>query len=259
MAKTITERFQPKTVIDVGCGTGALLEAFGGLGCEARGLEYSEAALAYCRRRKLSVRKFNLEKDSPDEPRYDLATSFEVAEHLAPWAAKRYVGLLCALSPLVVMSAATPGQGGRDHINEQPQSYWIKKFKRCNYLFDENSSRELSLDWRTLGVTSWYRDNLMVFAQIPQTVMARLAFWQRLYVRLAKLSNRIDATTQGKVLGAICAELRSENARLSYQCAALIEALKVRGATDDFIRIITNERSSTMRPEEISRAIERIR
>jgi 2-polyprenyl-3-methyl-5-hydroxy-6-metoxy-1,4-benzoquinol methylase len=31
MAKTITERFQPKTVIDVGCGTGALLEAFRGL------------------------------------------------------------------------------------------------------------------------------------------------------------------------------------------------------------------------------------
>ena len=165
MAKTITERFQPKTVIDVGCGTGALLEAFRGLGCEVRGLDYSEAALAYCRRRKLSVRKFNLEKDSPDEPRYDLATSFEVAEHLAPWAAKRYVGLLCALSPLVVMSAAPPGQGGKDHINEQPQSYWIKKFKCCNYLFDEKSSRELSLDWRTLGVTSWYRDNLMVFAR----------------------------------------------------------------------------------------------
>jgi hypothetical protein len=91
--------------------------------------------------------------------------------------------------------------------------------------------------------------------EIPQTVMARLAFWQRLYVRLAKLANRIDATTQGKVL----AELRSENARLSYQCAALIEALKVRGATDDFIRIIANERSSTMTPEKISRAIERIR
>ena len=165
MAKTITERFQPKTVIDVGCGTGALLEAFRGLGCEVRGLEYSEAALAYCHRRKLSVRKFNLEKDSADEPRYDLATSFEVAEHLAPWVAKRYVGLLCALSPLVVMSAAPPGQGGRNHINEQPQSYWIKKFKRCNYLFDEKSSRELSLDWRTLGVTSWYRDNVMVFAR----------------------------------------------------------------------------------------------
>jgi hypothetical protein len=35
---------------------------------------------------------------------------------------------------------------------------------------------------------------------MPQTVEARLVFWQRLHARLAKLSNRVDATTHGKLL-----------------------------------------------------------
>jgi hypothetical protein len=43
--------------------------------------------------------------------------------------------------------------------------------------------------------------------EVPPTVMARLAFWQRLHERLAKLSNRIDAATQGKVLGDIHARI----------------------------------------------------
>jgi hypothetical protein len=28
----------------------------------------------------------------------------------------------------VIWSAATPGQGGHEHINEQPHEYWVEKF-----------------------------------------------------------------------------------------------------------------------------------
>ena len=37
----------------------------------------------------------------------------------------------------------------------------------------------------------------------PPSVEARIAFWQRLHERLAKLSNRVDATAQAKILGDI--------------------------------------------------------
>jgi len=124
MAEAIVSTFHPKTVVDVGCGTGALLEEFRNLDCKILGLEYSEAGLSYCMKRKykVPVRKFNVEKDKLNVETYDIAVSFEVAEHLSPWIANRYVGLLCELSSVVVMSAATPGQSGRDHINEQPHS-----------------------------------------------------------------------------------------------------------------------------------------
>ena len=39
------------------------------------------------------------------------------------------------------------------------------------------------------------------------TTRARIAFWQLLHERLAKLSNRIDPATQGRILGAVHAQI----------------------------------------------------
>lgn len=165
MASSIIERFKPRTVIDVGCGTGALLETFRELGCEVYGLEYSDAALAYCHQRQLPVKKFNITRDQLQAQRYDVAVSFEVAEHLPSWSADRYVRLLCSLSPLIVMSAATPSAGGgTDHINEQPHSYWIDLFTQKGHIFDPIASERLASAWRATGVVAyWYPDNVMVF------------------------------------------------------------------------------------------------
>ena len=41
----------------------------------------------------------------------------------------------------------------------------------------------------------------------PPSVELRLAFWQRLHERLAKLSNRVDAAAQAKILGAVHARI----------------------------------------------------
>jgi hypothetical protein len=49
-----------RRVIDVGCGTGALLEVLKDYGCTCLGLEYSEAGLKMCRSRGLDVRKFDI-------------------------------------------------------------------------------------------------------------------------------------------------------------------------------------------------------
>ncbi len=163
MAASMLDAFHPRIVIDVGCGTGALLDAFRHQNCEVYGLEYSDAGLAYCHNRQLPVQKFDVTRDHLNGPRYDLAVSFEVAEHLPSWAAARYVDLLCKLSPLVAMSAATPGQGGTDHINERPHSYWIEKFEKRGHSFDKSSSARLAAQWKAAGTACWYSDNILVF------------------------------------------------------------------------------------------------
>src|SRR5215467_7668468 len=113
MSESIYSEFKPKDVIDVGCGTGALLDALRKRGCEVLGLEYSEAALRLCRAQYLPVLKFNLEKDIFIQRRvFDVAISMEVAEHLPARIADRYVELLTRLSPIIVFTAAPPGQGG---------------------------------------------------------------------------------------------------------------------------------------------------
>ena len=61
---------------------------------------------------------------------------------------------------------------------------------------------------------------------LPLTVSDRIEFWIQLHERLAKLSNRIDATTQGKTLGAI-------HARVPMVTPDEERALQLDNATED--------------------------
>jgi hypothetical protein len=49
---------------------------------------------------------------------FDLTLCLEVGEHLPQNAANILIESLCALSEVIVFSAAIPGQGGQRHINE---------------------------------------------------------------------------------------------------------------------------------------------
>jgi SAM-dependent methyltransferase len=175
ICESIYNEFKPRSVIDVGCGTGALLDALRKRGCDVLGLEYSEAALHLCRAQHLPVLKFNLERDTFTDKRvFDVAISMEVAEHLPaiqrlPQIADRYVNFLTRLSPVIVFTAAPPAQGGRvgtDHVNEHPPSYWITKFHQRGFKHDEALSRSWSEKWKVAGdVALCYYQNLMIFRQ----------------------------------------------------------------------------------------------
>ncbi len=165
IAESIVADLAPQSVVDVGCGTGALLETLRARGCDIFGYEYSKVALEYCRKRNLPVAKFDIEKDALVDPRtYDVAVSMEVAEHLPESAADRYLDLLVRLAPVVVFTAAPPGQGGNDHVNEQPRAYWVAKFAQRGFRIDDDASRRWRERWQAGGrVRDWYYRNLMVF------------------------------------------------------------------------------------------------
>jgi SAM-dependent methyltransferase len=165
IAESIVFDLAPASVVDVGCGTGALLEALRDRGCDVFGFEYSKVALAYCRQRNLAVTKFDLEKDTLSSARtFDVVVSMEVAEHLPASSADRYVDVLTRLAPAVVFTAAPPGQGGNDHVNEQPAAYWIAKFAERGFTLDDALSRRWRERWEKSGkVRDWYHRNLMVF------------------------------------------------------------------------------------------------
>jgi len=165
IAATIVDDLSATHIIDVGCGTGALLEALRDRGCRVHGLEYAEAALKYCRARRLDVAKFDLERDVHTDARtFDVAISMEVAEHLPERAADRYVDMLTRLAPVVVLTAAPPGQGGTDHVNEQPPSYWMAKFRERGFGHAYEQSQCWRESWKASGeVESWYYENLMIF------------------------------------------------------------------------------------------------
>lgn len=166
MAASIRDVIRPSSVTDVGCGTGDLLLELRNLGIPGTGFEYSTAAIEIAREKGIEVTPLNLEQEIDRLPvrRADLVVSTEVGEHLPESCAETFVEYLCRTADTVLFSAATPGQGGHDHVNEQPHEYWIEKFAARSFVFDEKASREMRRDWElSSSVAPWYWRNVMLF------------------------------------------------------------------------------------------------
>jgi 2-polyprenyl-3-methyl-5-hydroxy-6-metoxy-1,4-benzoquinol methylase len=100
MAATIGRIFEPKSVVDVGCGAGTLLAQSKQDGVEVRGLEYSGAGIARCREKGVYVERFDLESVETVQGKSDVTVSFEVAEHLPESLAEDYVRVISQSAPL---------------------------------------------------------------------------------------------------------------------------------------------------------------
>jgi SAM-dependent methyltransferase len=175
IAESIVADFAPARVADVGCGTGALLAELQSKGLDVRGLEYSEAALDYCRSRGLNVQRVDLEGPVSMDVigRCEVAVSQEVAEHLPARVAGQLVELLCQAERAVVFSAAGPGQGGSDHVNEQPPEYWVTRFEQNGFVCDYERTERWRTTWAERGVRWWYYQNLLVFVRAEPTLSPR--------------------------------------------------------------------------------------
>jgi SAM-dependent methyltransferase len=155
--------FSVSSVVDVGCGVGGWLSVFERLGID----DYLGIDGDYVPRDILRIPpdKF-LPRDllalTDVGRRFDLACSLEVAEHLPEHCAEQFVTVLVNAAPVVLFSAAIPGQGGTDHLNEQWQSYWWKIFSRHGYVGIDCIRPVVHGDSR---VEAWYRQNILVFCK----------------------------------------------------------------------------------------------
>jgi hypothetical protein len=92
---------------------------------------------------------------------YDLALCLEVAEHLPERAAAPLVTQLTKAAPIVLFSAAIPGQGGHGHVNEQPHKYWHRLFASHQFVTIDCIRPRV---WQNPQVAYWYRQNVFVYA-----------------------------------------------------------------------------------------------
>jgi SAM-dependent methyltransferase len=125
---------RPASVLDIGCGVGTWLASWRALGVE----DILGVDGAWVDRAMLQIPADRFRAHELTEPlrldrRFDLAMSLEVAEHLDARHADEFVASLVAHAPVVLFSAAIPGQGGHHHVNEQWPDYWREKFARHGY------------------------------------------------------------------------------------------------------------------------------
>lgn len=118
------EFFNPRSVLDVGCGTGISLDYFKTKGVAVRGLEGSALAISKARNAPL-IRQHDLNEPVDLDENFDLVWCFEVAEHIHPRYVSALLRTLTNHGDRILLSAARPGQGGLGHLNEQPPKYWI--------------------------------------------------------------------------------------------------------------------------------------
>jgi SAM-dependent methyltransferase len=154
---------RPRSVIDFGCGLGAWLAVARAHGvpdiCGVDGAWVSPAELEIP---AASFVAWDLTKPFKPDRRFDLAVCVEVAEHLPRQSAKALVSSLVAAAPVVLFSAAIPGQGGVEHFNEQWPDYWATLFRAFDFVPIDCFRPALWLDER---VEASYRQNLLLYVE----------------------------------------------------------------------------------------------
>lgn len=174
-ARALVRTCNPGSVLDAGCGSGALLRAFARVAPDVRtlGLEHSAAALRRAHSAGLNVRDWDATqlagaastRFAESLGPWDLVVCLEVAEHLPPWHGRRLVRFLSHWNA-VVFSAAQPGQGGVWHLNEQPPAYWLRRFA-TEGLRLHPAGDAIRDAIRGLRLGPWYAANLVLLARGP--------------------------------------------------------------------------------------------
>ncbi len=167
--KTLNDTLSPKSVVDVGCGIGTWLKAWFELGVDdVFGIDGD-----YVSRDQLLIpidRFMPMDLSAPTKfsRRFDLVESLEVAEHLPHASAEDFVSFLCSLGSVVLFSAAVPGQGGTNHINEQWPEYWVGIFQRQGFVLIDTLRDCI---WNNPDIEYWYCQNVVLFVRAECTAI----------------------------------------------------------------------------------------
>ena len=169
--------YTPGSIVDFGCGVCSWLSVAEKLGVKKLvGLDGDWVESKQMQGEAIEFRITDFEKGVSLAEQFDLAMSVEVAEHFGGEYATSFVRSICRAAPVVVFGAAIPGQGGTQHVNEQPQSYWVDLFKKNNFKCFDFFRPNL---WNNDEVETWYRQNTFLFVRedfimkLPEIITAQ--------------------------------------------------------------------------------------
>lgn len=167
IAKYIKKYLKPDTesVIDYGCGAGWFLYYLRKYGVpDVVGLEpnknivkFLDASIKNDVSFRSLKRKINLNR------RFDVAMNIEVIEHIDAKYGDTALENITRHSDYLVFSAATPGQGGYGHVNEQPFEYWEMKLNLLNFYCNKEETAKFRKYLKNKKAKKWYIKNISIF------------------------------------------------------------------------------------------------
>jgi len=169
----VNDIFQLNSAVDIGCGVGTWLRVFKEMRGEKAIIAGYDGSYAgeYLVIDKNNFYPVDLETIISPKQKYDLAISLEVAEHLSKERAESFVHDLCEFSDVVLFSAATKGQGGDGHINEQRLDFWKELFNIEGYLCLDIIRNKI---WSDPDIPFWYKQNTVLFIKKEVAMFVRM-------------------------------------------------------------------------------------
>jgi len=158
----LIELINPQSVIDVGCGIGTWLKVFNEnsiedvLGIDGNDINPQKLLISEKKFRNIDLCSNGFQVIR----KFDLCICLEVLEHIPERYSNNVINFLTTVSPVVYFSAAVPGQGGANHINEQWQEYWCRKFSERGYITIDAIRPCI---WEIANVEPWYSQNSFLF------------------------------------------------------------------------------------------------
>src|SRR5690606_3308787 len=142
------------------------------------------------------------------------------AEHLPQECAETFVSSLCDHADRIIFSAAIPGQGGQNHINEQWTDYWGEIFYQYGYRRYDVIRPAI---WNLDDVDVWYRQNIFLYARGDRTTTGFENIMQVAEIHPALWQMKIDAL---KMLQEEVNGFEKGNAGIKRSFKALVNAIK---------------------------------
>lgn len=130
----LIERYDIKTMIDVGCGPGGMLSAAAARHIEAYGIDGDP----FMRRQNVIIHDYTTGPLPADD--FDLIWCMEFVEHVEARYQDNYLATFDG-GRVLFLTAAPPGFPGHHHVNCQPEGYWIELLVSRGWSLDRDATQ----------------------------------------------------------------------------------------------------------------------
>ncbi len=194
----------PRSVLDVGCARGLLVQALVVRDVDATGIDVSEHAIGSAHddvRDRLRVASAK----EPFARRYDLVSCIEVLEHMSPADAQQAIDNMTASTDLVLFSSSPADHDEPTHINTRPTAQWAAWFAERGFFRRTDVDLSFLSPWAVLferaeltlhTLTQRYEQQFAMMNS--ELVDKRLALLQS-HRRIGSLNEQLESQVSGKV------------------------------------------------------------
>jgi SAM-dependent methyltransferase len=149
VADRLIGALNPKTVLDVGCARGLLVQAFAVQGVDSRGIDISEHAISSAHedvRERLAV----VSATDPIPGRYDLVSCIEVLEHMSARDAQRAIDHMTSVTDRILFSSSPGDHDEPTHVNTHPTDQWVAWFSERGFFRRTDLDMGMIAPWTVL-------------------------------------------------------------------------------------------------------------